>query len=132
MIRCLGLSDGGLRCFQVLRKYEVKGRVRKAVTAWVSDALRQGQFFETVLVSSICEGIERSFGREHRLIVICVEVPSDHNAFNGWHCNSDYVVDVRQELSNGDFPFPNVLCELTPPERLREFGGLSSYGYQVS
>ena len=62
MIRCIGLSDGGLRCCQVLRKYEVKGDVRKAVTAWVSYALRQGQFFKTTVVSSSCEGIERSFG----------------------------------------------------------------------
>jgi hypothetical protein len=78
----------------------------------VSYALRQGQFFKTTVVSSICEGIECSFSREHRLIVICVEVPSDHNAFDGWHCSSDYVVDVRQELSNGDFTFSNVLCGL--------------------
>jgi hypothetical protein len=94
MIRCIGLSDGGLRCCHVLRKYEVKGRVRKAVAAWVSYALRQGQFFKSTVVSSISEGIECSFHREHCLVVICVEVPSDHNAFNGWHSSSDYVVDV--------------------------------------
>jgi hypothetical protein len=103
MIRCIGLSDDGLRCSQVLRKYEVKGRVRKAVTAWVSYALRQKQFFKTAVVSSICQRIECSFSREHRLIVICVEVPSDHNAFDGWYFSSDYDVDVRQQLSNGDF-----------------------------
>ena len=45
--------------------------------------------------------------------MICVEVPSDHNAFDGWNFNSDYVVDVRQELSNGDFTFSNVLCGLS-------------------
>ena len=64
------------------RKYEVKGGIRKPVTPRVSYALRQGQFFKTALVSSICEGIECSFSREHRLIVICVEVAPDHNAFN--------------------------------------------------
>ena len=46
MIRCIGLSDDGLPCCQVLGKYEVKGRVRKAVTAWLSYALRQGEFPE--------------------------------------------------------------------------------------
>ena len=55
------------------------------------------------------------FQPEHRLIVICVEVPSDYNAFNGWHCCSDYVVDVRQKLSNGDFTFANVLYGLGLP-----------------
>ncbi len=112
MIRCISLSNGGLRCCQVLCKYEVKGRVRKAVTPWVSYALRKTQFFKTAVVSSICEGIERSFRREHRLIMICVEVPSDHNAFNGWHCSSDYAMDVRQELSNSDFTFLHIFCGL--------------------
>ena len=37
------------------------------------------------------------------MIVICVEVTADHNLFNGWHCSSGHVVDVREELSNRDF-----------------------------
>jgi len=112
MIRCIGLSDGGLRCCQVLRKYVVKGRVRKAVTAWVSYSFRQSQSFKTVLVSSISEGIECFFSREHRLIMICVEIAPDQNAFNGWHRRSDYVMDVRQKLINSDLTFSNVLCGL--------------------
>jgi hypothetical protein len=44
--------------------------------------------------------------------MICVEIASDHNAFNGWHCSCNHVMDVRQELSNGDFTFLNVLCGL--------------------
>ena len=35
MIRRIGLSDRGLRSFQALGKYEVKGRVREAVNPWV-------------------------------------------------------------------------------------------------
>ena len=103
MIRGIGLSDAGMQPRQVLREDKVKGRVWKTVAAWVSYALRQGQSFKTVLVSSICEGIECSFSREHRLIVIGVEVTPDHDRFNRWHFSSDHVVDVRQELSNGDF-----------------------------
>jgi hypothetical protein len=41
MIRCVGLGDGALRCRQVLCKYEVKGRVRKAVTPRMSHASGQ-------------------------------------------------------------------------------------------
>ncbi len=82
MIRFIGLSDRGLRCHQVLRKDKVKGRVRKTVTPRVSYSFRQSKSFKTVLVSSIREGIECSFRREHCLIVICVEVAPDHNAFN--------------------------------------------------
>ena len=103
---------GGLRRRQALRKYEVKGRVRKAVTPWVSYSFRQRQSFKTILVSSISEGIECSFRREHCLIVIRVEIAPDHNAFNAGYRRSDYVMDVRQELSNGDFTFSNVLCGL--------------------
>jgi hypothetical protein len=44
--------------------------------------------------------------------MICVEVAPDHNALNRRYCSSDYVPDVRQELSNGDFTLPNVLCGL--------------------
>jgi hypothetical protein len=35
MIRCVGLSDAGLQRRQVLRKYEIKGRVGKAVGSGV-------------------------------------------------------------------------------------------------
>ena len=52
------------------------------MSAWMSYALRQGQFFKPVLVSSNDEGIECFFTREHRLIVIRVEIASDHNAFD--------------------------------------------------
>ena len=44
--------------------------------------------------------------------MVCVEVASDHNAFNTWHCGPDHVMDVRQELGNGDFAFLNILCSL--------------------
>jgi hypothetical protein len=33
MIRCIGLSDAGLQRHEVLRKYEVKGGIGKALTA---------------------------------------------------------------------------------------------------
>ena len=52
------------------------------MSAWVSYALRQGQLFKPVLVSSTDEGIECLFCREHLLIVIRVEIASDHNAFD--------------------------------------------------
>jgi hypothetical protein len=35
------------------------------------------------LVSSISKGIERSFSRKYRLIVICVEIACDHNSAFG-------------------------------------------------
>jgi hypothetical protein len=44
--------------------------------------------------------------------VIRVEIAPDHNAFNGWYCSSDQPFDVRQELSNSDLAFLNVLCGL--------------------
>ena len=40
MIRCISLSDGRLRRRQALRKYEVKGRVRKAMSPRVSYSFR--------------------------------------------------------------------------------------------
>jgi len=60
------------------------------------------------LVASSSQGIECSFRRKHRLIVICVEIAPDHNAFNRWHCSSDHVMDMRQELSNSHFAFLNA------------------------
>ena len=65
------------------------------------------------MVSSISEGIECSFRHEYCLIVICVEIASDHNAFDGRHSRPDYVTDVGHELSNGDLTFSNVLCGLS-------------------
>lgn len=65
------------------------------------------------MVSSFSERIECSFRREHHLIVICVEVAPDHNAFYGWHRRADHVVDVRQELCNSDFAFLSVLSCLS-------------------
>src|SRR4030095_1360745 len=103
------MPAGGLKTF---RKYEVKGCVWKAVTPWVSYALRKGQCFKTLLISSIGKGIERSFRCEHHLIMICVEIAPNYNPFNGRHCSSDHVPDVRQQLSNSDFSFSNVLCGL--------------------
>jgi len=44
--------------------------------------------------------------------MIRVEIATDYNAFNAWHCSSDHVMDVRQELSNSDFSFLNILCGL--------------------
>jgi len=44
--------------------------------------------------------------------MICVEVAPDHNAVNRWHCRSDYVTDVCQELSNSDLTFSNVFGSL--------------------
>jgi hypothetical protein len=34
------------------------------------------------------------------------------NGLNAWHCTSDHVMDVCQELGNGDFAFLNVLGSL--------------------
>ena len=82
MIRSIGLNDRRLRSRQPFRKYEVKGRVWKAMSAWVSYALRQGQFFKPALISSTYERIECLFRREHFLIVIRVEITPDHNAFD--------------------------------------------------
>jgi hypothetical protein len=47
--------------------------------------------------------------------VICVEVAPDHNAFNAGDCASDHVTDMREELSNGDFTFLNILGSLRFP-----------------
>jgi hypothetical protein len=46
------------------------------------------------------------------LVVICVEIATDHNAFNAGHCTSDHVMNVREELSNCDLTFLNVLRSL--------------------
>jgi len=40
MIRCIGLSNGGLQRHKALRKYEVKGGVRKAVSPRVGYSFR--------------------------------------------------------------------------------------------
>ena len=77
---------------------------------WVRDALRQGQVFKPVLVSSADQGIECLFLREHVLTVIGVEITPDHNAFDRELCSFNHVGDVRYELSNGDLAFLNVLC----------------------
>jgi len=47
--------------------------------------------------------------------VIGVEIAPNHNAFNGRDCSSDHVMDVREELGNGDFAFLNVLSCLSLP-----------------
>jgi hypothetical protein len=51
-----------------------------------------------------------SFRLEYLLIVIRVEIASDHNAFDRELCSFNHVGDVRHELSNGDLTFLNVLC----------------------
>ena len=53
------------------------------------------------------------FRCEHLLIMICVEIALDHNACDGRHRSSDYVMDVQQELSNSDFTLLNVLSRLS-------------------
>jgi hypothetical protein len=44
--------------------------------------------------------------------MICVEVATDDDAFNRRDSRSNYVTDVRQELSDSDLTFSNVLCGL--------------------
>jgi hypothetical protein len=53
--------------------------------------------------------------REHLLVVVRIEIASDHNAFDRRHCSSDHFMDVRQELSNSDLTFLNVLGGLRFP-----------------
>jgi len=87
---------------------------------------------QTVLVSSISERIECSFRGEHCLIMVCVEVAPDHNAFNGWHRHSDYVTDVRQELRNSDFTFSNVpVFQPSPVSRWKESERISTMPFLV-
>jgi hypothetical protein len=58
--------------------------------------------FETVLVSSVSEGIKCPFRREHCLIVICIEVASDHNAFITPCQNGNYDLLLLENFSRED------------------------------
>ena len=85
------------------------------MSAWVSYALRQGQFFKPVLVSRTDEGIECLFCREHLLIVIRVEIAPDHNAFD---C---YATDLRGGVVGHAGPLVGVgvaLFEVKPNKTL--------------
>ena len=74
------------------------------MSAWVSYALRQGQLFKPVLVSSTDEGIECLFCGEHRLIVICVKITT--------HVRSDSPCQLAVFSSKLASIEPEIGCKL--------------------
>jgi len=56
------------------------------------------------------QGVQRPLCGEHRLIVVCVKIPSNNEPIYGRDFRSDEVADMRHQLIYGDFSFSDILC----------------------
>src|SRR6476620_11144595 len=110
MVRHIRLRYDWLSHQHILTEEIIKRRVREAVVAGMRDTLLEGKFFKGVAKGTSAQSIERLLCGEHRLIVVCIEIPSNDKPIYGRDFRSDEVADMRHQLIYGDFSFSDILC----------------------
>ena len=62
------------------------------------DTLLEGKFFKGVAKGTSAQSIQRLLCGEHRLIVVCIEIPSNDKPIYGRDFRSDEVADMRHQF----------------------------------
>src|SRR5262245_32634000 len=112
MVRYTRLCYYWLSHHHVLTKEIIKRCVRKPVSARMRDPLLQGKFFKNVAKGTSAQSVQRLLCGEHRLIVVCVKIPSNDEPIYRRDFRSDEVADMSHQLIYGDFSFSDILCRL--------------------
>jgi hypothetical protein len=88
----------------------IKRRVREPMSAGMRNPLLEGKVFKGVAKGTSAQSVQRFLCGEHRLIVVCVKIPSNNKPIYRRDFRSDEVADMGHQLIYGDFSFSDVLC----------------------
>ena len=94
----------------ILTEEIIKRRVWEAVSAGMRDPLLEGKLFKDAAKATSAQSVQRLLCGEHRLIVVCVKIPSNDEPIYRRDFRSDEVADMRHQLIYGDFSFSDILC----------------------
>src|SRR5438046_3078380 len=110
MVRDIGVRYDWFSHHHILTEEIVKRRVRESVSAGMRDPLLEGKVFKGVTKGTSAQSVQRLLCGEHRLIVVCVKIPSNNEPIYRRDFHSDELADMRHQLIYGDFSFSDVLC----------------------
>src|SRR6266496_46789 len=94
----------------ILTEEIIKRRVREPVAAGMRDPLLEGKFFKDAAKGTSAQSVQCLLCGEHRLIVVCVKIPSNNEPIYHRDFRSDEVPDMRHQLIYGEFSFSDILC----------------------
>jgi hypothetical protein len=103
MVRHIRLRYDWLSHHHILTEEIVKRRVREPVGAGMRDPLLEGKFFKDVAKPISAQSVQRLLCGEHRLIVVCIEIPSNNEPIYRRDFRSDEVA-IRILAGSGDCP----------------------------
>ena len=110
MVRHIRLRYDWLSHLHVLTEEIVKRRVREPVSAWMRNPLLEGNCVKHAAKRTSAQSVQCLLCGEHRLIVVCVKIPSNNKPIYRRDFRSDEVADMRHQLIYGDFSFSDILC----------------------
>src|SRR4029077_15595361 len=93
----------------ILTEEIIKRRVREPVSAGMRNPLLDGKFFKNAAKCRSVQSVQRLLCGEHRLIVVCVKIPSNDEPVYRRDFRSDVVADMRHQLIYGNFLFSDIL-----------------------
>jgi hypothetical protein len=105
MIRDIRLCYDWLSHHHILTEEIVTRRVREPVAAGMRDPLREGKVFKGVAKGTSAESVQRLLSGEHRLIVVCVKIPSNDEPI----CRRDFRSDKADEKLTAFLELESVL-----------------------
>ncbi len=110
MVRDVCLRYDWLSHLHVFTEEIVKRSVREPVSAWMRDPLLEGNCVKHAAKRTSAQSVQCLLCGEHRLIVVCVKIPSNDKPIYRRDFRSDEVADMRHQLIYGDFSFSDILC----------------------
>src|SRR4051794_36864593 len=110
MVRDIRLCYDWPSHHHILSEEIVKRRVREPVGAGMRDPLLEGKFFKNVAKGTSAQSLQCLLCGEHRLIVVCVKIPSNDEPIYCRDFRSDEVPDMGHQLIGSDLSFSDILC----------------------
>ena len=112
MVRHIRLRYDWLSHHDILTEEIIEGRVWEPVTTGMGNPLLERNSFENIAECAIGQGVQRLLCGEHRLIVVCVKIPSNNKPIYRRDFRSYEIADMCHQLIYGDFSFSDILCRL--------------------
>jgi hypothetical protein len=104
MVRRIRLRYHWLSNHHIPTEEVIKRRVRESVAAGMRDTLLEGKFFKGVAKGTSAQSVQCLLCGEHRLIMVCIEIPSNNEPIYRRDFRSNEVADMRHQLIYGVFP----------------------------
>ena len=110
MVRCIRLRYDWLSHQDTLTEEIIKRRVRESMIGGMRDPLFEGNCVKHAAKRTSAQSVQCFLCGEHRLISVCVKIPSTNEPIYRRHFRWDEVADMRHQLIYGDFSFADILC----------------------